>query len=211
MVNHYWDALKGEKLLGLNNLPKICWIRLKSLLILRATKIICLLVNGRNICWCFCIWLLALLSVLTGNRHWCLPSLGYSDLPALVMGQVISSWKRQEAIKNPEAVWILAIIWGCRAKSKIILCLYIILGISQVLAVCCQNTTDCLCTLFKCPISLCKETEACGLLWELLKQSWYHFFALFWLCLPFEKCAPWGKLSSWLCSASQEYIALASL
>lgn len=28
---------------------------------------------------------------------------------------------------------------------------------------------------------------------------------------PFEKCAPWGKLSSWLCSASHEYIALASL
>lgn len=30
-------------------------------------------------------------------------------------------------------------------------------------------------------------------------------------CLPFVKSAPWGKLSSWLCSASQENRALASL
>lgn len=30
-------------------------------------------------------------------------------------------------------------------------------------------------------------------------------------CSPLEKSAPWGKLSSWLCSASQEYMALASL
>lgn len=29
--------------------------------------------------------------------------------------------------------------------------------------------------------------------------------------LPFEKSAPCGKLSSWLCSASQEYRAFASL
>lgn len=48
---------------------------------------------------CFCIWLLALLVVLEGNRHRCLPSLGYSDLPALVVGQVIYSREMQDALK----------------------------------------------------------------------------------------------------------------
>lgn len=32
-----------------------------------------------------------------------------------------------------------------------------------------------------------------------------------WFVLPFKNCAPCGKLSSWLCSASQEYRAFASL
>lgn len=62
-----------------------------------------------SVCWRFCIWLLALLAVLTGNRHWCLPSLGYGDLSALVEGQVVFSWKRQEAIKYPRAVWSLTL------------------------------------------------------------------------------------------------------
>lgn len=60
----------------------------------------------------------------------------------------------------------------------------------------------------RCPIILRKE--ACVMLGALLQQSnrllKHEMFAS-----PFEKCAPWGKLSSWLCSASHEYIALASL
>lgn len=65
----------------------------------------------------------------------------------------------------------------------------------------------------QCPIILRKE--ACVMLWALLEQSncllKHEMFALCLFRSPFEKCAPWGKLSSWLCSASHEYIALASL
>lgn len=43
------------------------------------------------------------------------------------------------------------------------------------------------------------------------RQKRWIFIYFLNLYLPFEKCAPWGKLSSLLCSASHEYIALASL
>lgn len=52
---------------------------------------------------------------------------------------------------------------------------------------------------------------------KMLLITWcmLHFFNVYrhlqYIRLPFVKCAPWGKLSSWLCSASQEYMALASL
>lgn len=164
-----------------------------------------------SVCWRFYVWLLALLASITGNRHRCLPSLGYSDLSALVEGQVISSWNKQEAIKYPEAVWILAMHMGVSRYGQIILCFCITLWTRQTVAVRGQYTTHCVCV--HCPIlNHPPRKQACEhFCSKVTSQPKRVMFALCCLCSPFEKCAPWGKLSSWLCSASQEYIALASL
>lgn len=71
------------------------------------------------------------------------------------------------------------------------------------------------------PQLLAPCTQACMTFQASLQLKYYLsaggcciFFSTFtfiYLCLPWVKCAPWGKLSSWLCSASQEYMALASL
>lgn len=119
-----------------------------------------------SVCWRFYVWLLALLASITGNRHRCLPSLGYSDLSALVEGQVISSWNKQEAIKYPEAVWILAMHMGVSRYGQIILCFCITLWTRQTVAVRGQYTTHCLCTLSNTQSS---PTQA-GM-WALLQQS----------------------------------------
>lgn len=152
-----------------------------------------------SVCWRFCIWLLAPLAVLTGNRHWCLPSLGYSDLSALVEGQVVSSWKRQEAIKYPRAVRSLTMHMVESRKEQ-----------NHFMPP--NNSSNCSgpCCVLQIHSRLCPMSNNPPL-WDMcaVVGTVSGFFSP--LYLPFEKCAPWGKLSSWLCSASQEYMALASL
>lgn len=77
---------------------------------------------------------------------------------------------------------------------------------------CCQQTSDCLCTLSNVRSSYARRHVCCyEYLCGKVIEANAVMFAFRCLLLPFEKCAPWGKVSSWLCSASQEYMALASL
>lgn len=65
-----------------------------------------------SVCWRFCARLQAALP--RANRHWCLPSPGYSDLPAPVHGRHDSSSGRQEPIKGTRG-WR---VWGRRGFGE---------------------------------------------------------------------------------------------
>lgn len=58
-------------------------------------------------------------------------------------------------------------------------------------------------------VCLGDEGRICGIGFEGLERL--SVFGGWGRNLPLTNSAPWGKLSSWLCSASQEYMALASL